>query len=82
MPGGSWEGAIGVPDVFREGARWFLGGYHRGARCFQGGCQVVPGRVPLECQGVLEGAIGVPSGSWEGAKCLLGGCQVIPKRVL
>ena len=60
-----------VPGGSWEGARWFLGG-----------CQLVLGRVPLGCQGVLEGAIGVPSGSWEGAKCLLGGCQVIPKRVL
>ena len=53
------EGAIEVPDVFWEGARWFLGG-----------CQVVPGRVPL---GSWEGAIRVPGGSWLGAKWFLEG---------
>ena len=36
LPDGSCEGAIGVPDVLGEDARWFLGG-----------CQVVPGRVSL-----------------------------------
>ena len=61
------EGAIEVPDVFWEGARWFLGG-----------CQVVPGRVPL---GSWEGAIRVPGGSWEGAKWFLEGCLVVPGRV-
>ena len=67
MTGGSCEGAIRVPDAFREGARRFLGG-----------CQVVLGRVPV---GSWESAIRVPGGSWEGAKWFLGGCLVVPGTV-
>ena len=70
VPNGSWEGAW-----------WFLGQCHRGARRSLGGYQVVPGRVPVGswedairvpggsggCHWCQQGAIEKPVGFWEGA---------------